>query len=105
MPATITVLYPNTDDVTFDFDYYNSTHDALVRKDLSKGLQDFIVIKCAGVAPDMAKPPYVVEARFVYESMEALQAALAGAGDVLADIPNFTNVQPTVIIGETMAPI
>ena len=102
MPATITVLYPAGDDKTFDFDYYNSTHEALVRQHMSDGLTDFTAVKSLGAAPDMAPSPYIVEARFVYETMNALQAALGKAGDVVADIPNFTNTQPVILVGETM---
>ena len=102
MPATLTVLYPASEGATFDFDYYNSTHDGLVKQHMSGGLKEFTAVKCLGTAPDMAASPYIVEARFVYETQDDLMAALGAAGDVLADIANFTNVQPTVIIGETL---
>ena len=102
MPATLTVLYPADADATFDFDYYTTTHTDLVKTHMSEGLTSFTALKCLGTAPDMAAAPYLVEARFEYVSMEALQSVLGNAGAVIADIPKFTNVQPTIIVGETL---
>jgi hypothetical protein len=33
MPASITVLYPNVDDATFDMNYYTSSHMPMVQSE------------------------------------------------------------------------
>lgn len=33
MPASITVLYPNVDDATFDMKYYTSSHMPMVQSE------------------------------------------------------------------------
>jgi hypothetical protein len=35
MPTSITVLYPNVDDATFDMDYYKTTHMPMVAKEFA----------------------------------------------------------------------
>jgi uncharacterized protein (TIGR02118 family) len=95
---TLTAMYPNTEGSTFDYDYYMSTHvplvagffgDALVRGTVSKG-EDF-----GGEAT-----PYLCVSVLEIDSMESLGAAFAAhAGEIMGDIPNFTNVQPTMYVG------
>jgi len=98
---TLTAMYPNTEGSTFDFDYYLSTHsplvagfigDALVRATVSKGV-DF-----AG-----EETPYMCVATLEIDSMESLGAAFAAHGaDIMGDIPNFTNVQPTMHVADVL---
>jgi hypothetical protein len=38
-----------------------------------------------------------------FDDMDKLHAALEVAGPVLADIPNFTNTEPKMLIGEVIA--
>ena len=48
-------------------------------------------------------PDFHAVATLTFKDMDTLQAALAVADPVLADIPNFTNSQPQMLIGEVLA--
>jgi hypothetical protein len=62
-------------------------------------IQSTSISKGLAGGPDVPAGFYVV-ATMVFAAMENLQAALEGAGPVLADIPNFTNSEPKMLIGE-----
>jgi uncharacterized protein (TIGR02118 family) len=54
----------------------------------------------AGVAPG-TRPPFVAMCHFYFDSFEAFQAAFAlHAVAIMADIPNYANIQPTIQISE-----
>jgi uncharacterized protein (TIGR02118 family) len=99
MAATLTVMYPITDETTFDFDYYGSTHMPLVGKVMRP--QSASASKGLAGGPD-APPGFYAIATVVFADMAALQTALGGADEVLGDIPNYYNGQPTMLIGETL---
>jgi uncharacterized protein (TIGR02118 family) len=87
------VLYPAGDGATFDHDYYRDKHIPLACR--TWGLD--------GAEIDRGTTgPYVAAVHFRFESMEAMTAALSaeGTGDVLADIPNYTNITPIQQISE-----
>ncbi len=88
-----TVLYPSSEGATFDHDYYRDKHVPLAVK--TWGLEGAEIDK--GITG-----PYVAAVHFTFESMEAMGAALGseGTGAVLADVPNYTNIEPVQQISE-----
>lgn len=103
MAATLQVLYPVQSDGTFDYAYYGSTHYAVLHDTIGSFIESDQVVKGLAGGPDVPPGFYAIyTARFA--DMATLQAALGVAGPVLADIPNYTNVQPTMLIGEEMTP-
>jgi hypothetical protein len=52
--------------------------------------------------PEVPAGFYVV-ATMIFTGMDKPQAALEAAGLVLADIPNFTNSEPKMLIGEIIS--
>lgn len=89
----LSVLYPATDGATFDHDYYRDQHVPLALRtwgldgaEIDRGLNG----------------PYVAAVHFRFESMEALQAALANEGTaaVQADVPNYTTITPIQQLSE-----
>ena len=89
----LSVFYPTTEGATFDHDYYRDTHVPLCIS--SWGLDGAEIDK--GV-----DGPYVAAVHFRFESMEALGAAMAreGTGAVLADVANYTSIQPVLQTSE-----
>ena len=92
----LSVLYPATEGATFDHDYYRDKHVPLAVKtwgldgaDIDKGIDG----------------PYVAAVHFTFESLDALQAAMAGegTGDVLADVANYTSIQPVLQTSEIVS--
>ncbi len=89
----LSVLYPTTEGATFDHDYYRDKHVPLAVK--TWGLDGAEIDK--GI-----DGPYVAAVHFNFESLEALQAAMAGegTGDVIADVANYTSIAPVMQTSE-----
>lgn len=101
MPTTLQVLYPITDETSFDYDYYLSTHMALVGEHMGAHIDRTLVTKGLAGGPD-TPPGFYAIASIVFKSDEAMGQAMAAAGPVLADIPNFTNTKPLTLIGDAV---
>ena len=101
MAAAITVLYPNVDDATFDLDYYLAKHMPLVMRLFGPhGMTGWRVSRLVGT-PTGARSPYSIAATLEFPTPEAFKAALAAeAKAVLGDVPNFSNKEPVIMIGE-----
>lgn len=91
---TISVLYPRSDDATFDFDYYERVHLPLVAERWKDGgLTKVEALR--GIAVD-GEPPFMAIALISFDTMESLAAAANGPhmAEIGADLANFTNVRP-----------
>jgi uncharacterized protein (TIGR02118 family) len=96
----ITVLYPNTPGVKFDFDYYLRKHATLIDRLYGKSIAK-LQLRRGTATPDGKPAPYVAIINIWIADQEAFDAAGAKHGPALvADVPNFTNVMPTIQIDE-----
>jgi len=100
----VTVLYPNTPGSRFDLDYYLGKHCPMVMKLLGAACKGFTVDEAlAGVAPPGAAA-FRITAHFLFDSVESFQAAFGpAAGQITGDIPNYTDLQPIIQMGEVRA--
>lgn len=99
----VTILYPNDEGKTFNMDYYATKHmpmaaelfgDALKAMSIDKGL--------AGGAPG-APAPYLAVGYFFFENMASFQAAMGPNSEKLrADVPNYTNIKPVILVSEVV---
>jgi uncharacterized protein (TIGR02118 family) len=90
----VSVMYPKTDDATFDIDYYKTTHMVIVDR----------TIKPTKWEVDSGMDgPYIAIGHLYFDSPEAMGAGLAEAGEATADVPNFTNQEPAFQISEVVA--
>jgi uncharacterized protein (TIGR02118 family) len=89
----LSVLYPTTEDATFDHDYYRTSHVPLAYT--TWGLPGAEIDK--GVSG-----PYVAAVHFQFPSLDALNVAMAseGTGAVIADVANYTTIAPVMQISE-----
>ncbi|KIC17002.1 EthD family reductase [Leisingera sp. ANG-Vp] len=101
MPVSLQVIYPVSEESRFDHGYYASTHMELVDAHIAPHTQSIVVTKGLAGGPDVP-PPFHAVATMVFTDQAALDAAMQAAGPALADIPNFTNVQPQILIGEVV---
>ena len=102
MPVSVQVIYPTSDGSTFDHGYYASKHMEIVGAHMGPHIHSTVVTKgLAGGGPD-APAPFHAIATIVFADQAAMDAALAASGPVMADLPNFTNVRPQVLIGEVI---
>jgi uncharacterized protein (TIGR02118 family) len=97
----VSVLYPNYEGTTFDMAYYCDRHIPLVRRLLGVALKAVAVEQgIGGIAPG-SPPPYLALGHLSFESIEAFQTAFGpNAPQIVADVPNYTNAQPTIQISE-----
>ncbi|MEH6442770.1 MAG: EthD family reductase [Oceanospirillaceae bacterium] len=97
----VSVMYPNSADVTFDIDYYCNTHLPLVGGLLGDALKGGAVdYGIAGGAPGV-EAPFVAMGHMTFNSVEEFQSAFGPNVDVImGDLPNFTNAQPQIQISE-----
>lgn len=102
MALSLQVVYPITDDTHFDYTYYLETHMPLVGEHMGAHIDSTLVTKGLAAGPD-APPNIYAIATMTFADQAALDAALAAAGPVLADIPKFTNTKPEMLIGEVVA--
>ncbi len=99
----VSVLYPNSDGCKFDVDYYCNKHMPMVKDLLGEACTGVAVEKgVAGGAP-AAPAPFAAAGHLFFESLEAFQKAFQPHAEaILGDIPNYTNVQPVIQIGEVL---
>lgn len=99
MSVSVQVLYPVTEGTHFDIDYYYDQHTAVLQEHMGAHLERTLVTR--GMADGGGGPsPFYAIATLVFADEAARGAGLAAAGPVLADLPNFTNVQPLMVLGE-----
>lgn len=100
----LSVMYPKGEGKTFDMNYYLNTHIPLVAKLLGDAIKGATVEEgIAGGAPN-SPATFSAMGNIYFESMESFQNSFGpNAPEILADLPNFTNTEPTVQISKVMA--
>ena len=99
----ISIAYPKKDGGTFDFDYYVKNHTPMVTRHMGANFVKAEIRK--GVASlDGSAASNVCMANLWIKSADDIQAMLAQHGaEIMGDIPNFTNIQPTIQVDEVVA--
>jgi uncharacterized protein (TIGR02118 family) len=85
----------------FDWAYYTGTHMPMVGQKLGAALLSMTVEQgIAGGSPG-SPPAFVALAHLTFESVPAFQAAFTPhAAEIMADIPNYTSIDPLIQISE-----
>lgn len=101
---TVSILYPNTSESTFNLDYYMNNHVPMVERLLKPmGLQDVVVEQSVGTPMPGVPAPFSIVARLDFNNVEEMEMGMGHHGEALMrDIPNFSNVQPIVQIGKRL---
>lgn len=97
----VSIFYPKKPGSRFDIEYYLKVHMPRAAELLAPAVKDVSVeIGLSGAAPD-APPAFWAVAGFTCESIEAFtQAFLPHAAELQGDIPNYTDVEPTIQMSE-----
>ena len=101
----VTALWPRTNDSHFDMEYYLTKHVPMTKARLESAGFPVVaeVDEGLGSLTPGEPPAYAAIGTLLFETMEDLQTGLAAhAAEILADIPNFTNVQPVIQIGSVV---
>jgi uncharacterized protein (TIGR02118 family) len=99
----LSAFYPNGEGKTFDMDYYRDKHIPMVAALLGDACKAASVeTGLAGLGEDK-RPPYAACGHLYFDSMADLQNSFgANIEQIVEDVPNFTNIQPEVQIGEVV---
>ena len=97
----VTILYPNSGGAKFDMAYYTGKHMPLLKERCGSACKSIAAdLGVAGGAPG-TKPTYIAIGYATFESAASFEKAFAPhAPEILADIPNYTNVRPIIQISE-----
>jgi uncharacterized protein (TIGR02118 family) len=95
----VTVLYPKKDGAHFDFDYYMKKHIPMVEGLVGNRIE----VRRGLTATSGAAAPFVCVATIPINSLDEFQAMFAKHGAaIMADIPNYTNIEPFVQFDEIL---
>jgi uncharacterized protein (TIGR02118 family) len=95
------VFYPNEEGKKIDMDYYVNSHIPMVQEKLGGALKGGTVDQ--GIAgPEPGSPAiYVAMGHLLFDSVEEFQSAFGPHMEaIMADIPNYTDILPSVQISE-----
>jgi uncharacterized protein (TIGR02118 family) len=98
----MTVFYPRTEDSHFDMEYYTGSHIPLMQEKLGDALHHVEIDKGIGGAMPGDPPAYAVIGHFFFEGREQLRQLGPHARAIMADVPNFTNVEPLTQFSEVI---
>jgi uncharacterized protein (TIGR02118 family) len=96
----VTVLYPAKNGATFNFEYYMAKHIPWV----SGLVGNPIEVRRGLSSPTGAPAPFVCVATIRVNSLDEFKAVFAKHGaQIMADIANYTNIEPVVQFDEVLA--
>jgi uncharacterized protein (TIGR02118 family) len=97
----VSVLYPNAPGARFDMNYYVQKHMPMVREKCGPQCRSIAAEGGVGGGAPGSQAPYIAAGHLTFDSVSAFQQAFGPhAGEIMADIPNYTNTQPVVQISE-----
>ncbi|MFT4762075.1 MAG: hypothetical protein ACI9XO_004565 [Paraglaciecola sp.] len=99
----VSVLYPNGEGKSFDMDYYCNKHIPLVGGLLGDAAKGVTVEKGLGGGTPDSPATYSAMGNLYFDSMEDFGNSFGpNADEIMADLPNFTNIEPIIQISEVM---
>ena len=99
----VSILYPNTPGARFDHAYYRDTHMPLVKARMGDACRSYTVDQGLAGGTAGAPPPFIGMGHIYCDSVAAFQAGFGPhAKEILADIPNYTDITPQVQISEVV---
>jgi|SRR5215831_8577424 len=95
----VSVLYPDRAGSKFDMDYYCNSHIPMVRQKLGPACKGAAVEQGMAGATPGSRPGFIAMGHLYFESVETFRTAFTPHAEVImADIPNYTDIQPTIQI-------
>lgn len=99
------VLYDFSEQGKFDFDYYNRVHAKMVKEKVGDLLVDIALERGVSGLKPTHKPPFTAIATLTFRSTEDLEKGLfPHLSAISADIANFTDIAPKLMISEIVEP-
>ena len=99
----ITIMYPNGAGKVFNMDYYKENHMPMLAELFGEAMLKYEIDEGIGGRTPQDPIPYLAIGYLYFRSVEAYGKAFGpNAEQILGDIPNYTNIQPTVQISEVV---
>ena len=97
----VSVLYQNSEGKKFDMGYYCNQHIPMVTQKLGAACRRVDVDQGLSGAQPGSQPAFVAIAHLLFDSVDSFQKAFGPHADgIMGDIPNYTDIQPTIQINE-----
>jgi len=97
----VSVLYPNGKDIKFDMEYYCNRHIPMVRQLLGSTVKGVAVEEGLAGEQPRSPAPYVAMGHLLFDSVDAFRTSFGSHAEaIMADIPKYTNSEPTIQISE-----
>jgi uncharacterized protein (TIGR02118 family) len=95
------IFYPNEEGKKFDMDYYINSHIPMVQEKLGEAVKGGAVDQGLAGAEPGSPATYIAMGHLLFDSVEELQSAFGPHMEaIMADIPNYTDIQPSIQISE-----
>lgn len=99
----VSVMYPHQPGARFDMDYYRDRHMPMIRQRMGAACLHYAIDSGIGGGRPGAPPPYAAMCHIHCDSVEAFDAAFGPhAKEILADVPNYTDLQPVMQISDVV---
>ncbi len=99
----VSVMYPGGEGKTFDMDYYCNKHLPLVSGLLGDAIKGATVEQGLGGGAPGSPATFSAMGNMYFDSVEAFGNSFGpNAEEILADLPNFTNVEPVIQVSEVV---
>lgn len=100
----VSVTCANEDGKNFDMDYYCNNLLPMVHEKLGDALLKSEVDEGIGGGLPGTPAAYVAIGHIYFDSVDSFQVAFAPhAGEIMADIPNYTDIEPSIQVSEVKA--
>ena len=99
----VSVMYPYAEGKTFNMTYYETKHMPMVAAVLGSNLVKYTIEKGLASSIPGQPLPFMAIGIFYVKSLSDYQTALAPHREaILADIKNYTNVSPIILVSEVV---
>lgn len=99
----VSILYPYRENVRFDVEYYCTRHMPLAAKHFGSALKGWSVDRGLSGGEPSSAPGFVAAGHFLFDSVEAFKQVFEPvAAELVADIPNYTDSVPQILISEAV---
>ena len=97
----VSVMYPNSENVSFDMDYYATKHMPMVAGHCGDALRGMTIDSGLGGGAPGEAPTYIAMGHLIFDSMESFHAAFGPhMAEIMGDIPNYTAATPVIQFSE-----
>ena len=99
----VQVMYPQTQNSTFDMEYYTQKHLPMVAELFGDSVKGSSLDKgISGPMPDAPKSFMVIASLYFDKAEDFSNAFAIHAPAIVEDMPNYTNVEPVIQINEVL---